>query len=140
MKLPANIDNNKTMGLLLSLVDTPLCNSMNELLKQGWQIFVVSQSRGRCYYGPKYITIPAWALKRKEHNYWLWYVAHEFAHAYTAGDNHGQRFMRKLKEICPTDCVHFELGYKPQNATIAGISESETKGQLHTFSDSMYDL
>lgn len=128
MKLPANIDLHSTIGLALSLSGSGIESYFDELISKGWQFFIVRQNRGRCYYGPKYITIPLWAINRKEHNYWIWYLSHEMAHAYTKGDNHGQEFMKKLKEICPADCIHFELEYKPQNATIAGISESEVKG------------
>jgi len=125
MKLPAGIDNNLTMRLLVSLGNSPLAAQYKELAAKGWQFFVVDQVRGRCYYGPKYITIPQWALSeaqnKAKHNYWVWYVAHEMSHAYNPGDHHGARFMNTLKQICPEDCVGYELGYKPQQAMAAGI-------------------
>lgn len=29
--------------------------------------------------------------------------------------------MEALKSVCPEDCIHYELGYKPRNAAAAGI-------------------
>ncbi len=91
----------------------------------GWRFFGVKQSRGRCYYRSKVITIPAWALTTKPIDYKEWYVSHEMAHAFSFidghNDNHGPFFMEMLKAICPSDCVHYELAYKPSNASAAGI-------------------
>lgn len=96
----------------------------------GWRFFGVKQTRGRCYYGPKVITIPEWVLSRAT-DYKEWYIAHEMAHAYSyldgKTDNHGPNFMEMLKSICPPDCIHYELGYKPQNASAAGIRLPSTK-------------
>lgn len=92
------------------------------LLEKGWRIYTVNQSRGRCYGGwKKVITIPVWAIKR-EVGYKTWYIAHELAHAFDECiHNHGPEFMEWLKAICPEDCIHFELTYKPRNAASAGI-------------------
>lgn len=111
----------------------------------GWRFYVVDAKCGRCYYSHRVITVPLWlwdtlqidnniyrALQQPatlaEHiKYRAWYVSHEMAHAYnfiSHGDQvgaHGPRFMNELRMICPTDCIHFELSYKPKNANAAGI-------------------
>lgn len=88
---------------------------------RGWKFYSVNQTRGACYYREKVITIPMWAID-KGVQYKTWYISHELAHAYdTARSNHGDPFMQQLKVICPSDCIHFELGYKPRNAARNGI-------------------
>lgn len=91
------------------------------LLKDGWRIYCVSQSRGRCYGRERVITIPLWATKR-DRTFITWYISHELAHAYDRClHNHGPQFMEWLKQICPADSIQHELGYKPRNARAAGI-------------------
>jgi hypothetical protein len=86
-----------------------------------WKFYAVNQSRGRCFFDSKTITIPMFAINRGI-DYKTWYISHELSHAFAgAHANHGPEFMRWLKQICPKDCVHFELGYKPRNAAAAGI-------------------
>lgn len=93
------------------------------LVNAGWRFYCVDQTRGRCYYRQKVITIPSWAILSKKPGYKCWYVCHEMAHAYDkTRSNHGPEFMAKLIEICPDDCIHYELGYKPRNASSAGIT------------------
>jgi hypothetical protein len=93
--------------------------------QHGWKFYPVSQSRGRCYYRPKVITIPVHAIVRAI-DYKTWYISHEMAHAYDASrSNHGDPFMRKLIEICPPEFVHHELGYKPRNAARNGIAKPD---------------
>lgn len=93
----------------------------NLLMEQGWEIFVVDQGAGRCYYSKRLITIPAWAYK-KGAAYTNYYLAHELAHA-KAGPKakHGPEFMAAFKSLCEPENWHYELGYKPQHATKAGI-------------------
>ena len=92
------------------------------LLSDGWSIYTVNQTRGRCYYQAKIITIPVWCLNHhKGIGYKIWYISHELAHTFAKGDNHGSLFMEQLIRICPKDYLHFELGYKPRNASKAGI-------------------
>lgn len=98
-----------------------------ELLFKDWRIYVVSSRRGWCKYKTKEISIPLWAVL-KGSDYANWYVAHEMSHAfvYEAGyrnEQHGQVFMTFLKNICPAEFLHLELGYKPRNANSAGISQ-----------------
>lgn len=93
----------------------------------GWRFYGVRQTRGQCYGKSKVITIPEWVLSRAI-DYKEWYVCHEMAHAFNYIDNnykymngHDERFMEMLIAICPSDCVHYELEYKPRNAAAAGI-------------------
>ena len=120
-KLPANIDHALTAELLF--LDFP---PMAEACEREWSFYVVAQSRGRCYYHIKTITVPVWAFSRNktEAGYLLWYLAHEIAHS-IAGPfaKHGPAFMLTLKRICPAHCIHYELGYKPRNAAAAGIAQ-----------------
>lgn len=93
--------------------------------------FAVDQSRGRAYYnrkGRRIVTIPVHAIDRdKTHpGYLAWYVAHELAHHYDQFANrvssgHGENFMHWLKQLCPKEYQHYELGYKPRFARAAGI-------------------
>jgi hypothetical protein len=100
---------------------------VRELINLGWKIYAVDQSRGRCYYSSKVITIPTWAIRRGT-IYFTWYVSHECAHAYNhinkTCDIHGPNFMEWLKRICPENAIHHELGYKPRNAAAAGIGKT----------------
>lgn len=96
-----------------------------DLLSNEWDIYVVDHNRGRCYYDTKTITIPAWAITKRDIGYKIYYIAHEFAHAFTRGDNHGSKFMSKLKQLCPLEYVHHELDYKPRAAKAAGISRRD---------------
>jgi len=103
-------------------VDQSVKDKAKELLLLNWKIYVVNQSRGRCYYKQKTITIPSWVLLTKSTDYKIWYICHEMAHALaTVKDNHGPAFMATLISICPKRCVEFELEYKPRNARSAGI-------------------
>lgn len=58
------------------------------------------------------------------HGYAIYYVSHECSHV-IAGHSakHGPDFMAVLKRICPVQYIHYETGYKPQNAAAAGISK-----------------
>ena len=113
----------KTAELLMMEFPSDLSYHLQNLIEHfKYEIFVVDQQRGRCYFSEKVITIPVWAFKHGK-EYLDWYLSHELAHAY-AGPfaKHGPLFMKKLKEICPANAIHLELGYKPRNAAAAGIS------------------
>lgn len=98
----------------------------NALCKQGWTFYVVDQTRGRCYYSKKQITIPMHAWRRKADGYLLYYISHEAAHAYAGHEaGHGPEFMQWLKRICPSELVHYELAYKPKAAMAAGIAPKD---------------
>ena len=104
-------------------------NAASDLIDAGFCFYVVDQIRGRCYFDHRVITIPAFVFGKPETNkYVSWYLAHECAHGFNflschyEQDNHGPMFMQELKRICPADSLHFETGYKPRNATAAGIS------------------
>lgn len=107
-----------------------------DLISKGWRIYAVDQRRGTCYLHRKVITIPVWVIKNNHGNgkELCWYLSHELAHAYAwihdrCGD-HGPKFMRWLKQICPPDCIHYELGYKPRNAKAAGIRAPADTGDI----------
>ena len=127
-KKPALIDSTKTLELIEfieSIEFSAFRNTFNELDKSNWRFYPVKQSRGRCYYLNKTITIPVFAWS-KGIDYLTYYIAHEMAHA-IAGSlaKHGQQFMQVFKNICPKEYQHYELGYKPRNATAAGITAED---------------
>jgi hypothetical protein len=107
------------------------------LRDNGWRFYAVEQARGACYYSEKVITIPVWAILRRTVPYKTWYISHEIAHAIAmARDNcgdHGPDFMKALQEICPLDCVHHELGYKPRLAKAAGIVDPASHKPIDMF-------
>lgn len=121
---PANILQAETFKLQAGLYITwQVQKVINSLRQQGWRFYIVNQSRGRCYYKAKIITLPIWALQ-KPNGYFNWYTAHECAHTFAQNDNHGPIFMHYLKKICPEEYWHFETNYKPGNAKSAGISKT----------------
>ena len=104
------------------LLEYKICQQDN------WRFYLVNQSRGRCYYEHKVITIPFFVLRREETNkgYIDWYVSHEIAHVYNDWkEQHGPRFMATLKRICPPASWHYETSYKKRNAVSAGISQCQ---------------
>lgn len=110
-----------------------LDRAVRALVEQGWKIVVADQRRGHCFFGSKSLITPLWAWKLGT-QYYSWYLSHEVAHACVGkGHNHDQIFMSKLKELCPTDALHFELGYKPRAAKKAGIKSSTRR----TFEDTL---
>jgi predicted metal-dependent hydrolase len=104
-----------------------LPKSVKEYMKllgsEGWRFYPVNQTRGRCYFGDKVITIPRHAFQR-EPEYLTYYICHEMAHAYAGWEaNHGPEFMKEFKRICPQEYWKYELNYKPRNAKSAGIDD-----------------
>jgi predicted metal-dependent hydrolase len=121
---PKKVEVIKTLELIASMQDIPtLALRYKELIAAEWQIFVVYQRRGQCYPTKKWITIPLWALEKPK-GYWIYYVAHEFAHSNTHHyrEVHGPEFMAEMKRLCPEEYHHHELGYKQDQATQAGIT------------------
>ena len=93
-----------------------------ELQGKDWRFYAVSQDRGTCYLDAKVITIPDWVIIKRPIKEKIWYISHELSHAFdTSRSAHGPAFMSILKDICPEDCIEYELGYKPRNARAAGI-------------------
>lgn len=94
-----------------------------QLIKDGWTFQVVKQSRGRCYFKQKTITIPFWVLKYEASKV-RWYISHEMSHALTGPmHDHDDFFMQNLKRICPLEDQHWEYSYKPQAAKRNGLSQ-----------------
>ena len=124
---PRKIDEFKTLGMIAALKDFPVLQARyEELVKNGWIVYVVNQNRGMCNYTHKCITVPLWAIdKGKGHGYWVYYIAHEFSHTDTFThyeQSHGPKFQARLKELCPIEYIHYELGYKAVQASKAGIT------------------
>ena len=119
---PANISQEHYSKLFVGVAPVIRTHAI-KLLKDDWKIHPVAQTRGRCYFNAKLITIPTWAIDRSI-EYKSWYIAHELAHAYDKCKHmHGPEFMEWLKIICPKEFIHYELGYKPRNASAAGIGK-----------------
>lgn len=97
------------------------------LIAQGWRFYATNTQCGTCYENSKVITIPLHAFRRGA-QYKTYYICHEMSHALVgAKHQHSAVFMRKLIDICPEDCIHYEIGYKPRNAMAAGISSIKSK-------------
>lgn len=125
MKAIRCIDHGATIKLHSALSqNVALSQYYKELRAQGYKFYVVDQSRGRCYYISKLITIPIWAIKRGI-SYLTWYIAHEMSHAYAytmhKDRGHGPFFQQQLLRICPSEYVHHENGYKPKHLAQAMI-------------------
>lgn len=91
------------------------------LHSQGWEFFAVDQSRGRCYYKTKTITIPVWAMQ-KSTEYLEWYVCHEISHVIAGHKaSHGTTFQKVLASLCSQRAIRFELTYKAREVVRAGI-------------------
>jgi hypothetical protein len=92
------------------------------LLSQGWKFYAVDQSRGRCYFQRKVITIPIWAMQ-KSIQYREWYVCHEMSHAVAGVQaKHGIAFQQVLKSLCSQESIKYELTYKAREVVRAGIA------------------
>lgn len=120
---PRNISRDGMIQLFQSVPES-VRTIARKLRDDGWRFYAVDQNRGRCYPFQKVITIPCWVIRRSIQQK-TWYICHEMAHAIVLpehpNESHGKIFMDCLISICPADCVHFELDYKPRNAAIAGI-------------------
>lgn len=125
---PSRIVKAKTVQIYTGLKYATVQKYRTLLELQGWEFFCVEQTRGRCYYLDRRITIPAWAFQHKDPEYWIYYLSHEMAHAFIGyaaglGQPHGTKFMEMFKDICPVNLRHYELEYMPKMAKAAGISE-----------------
>ncbi len=121
---PKLVDKFLSDSLIDAIAGVSIYETYQKLIDNGWNVYVVSQRRGYCHMLFKIITIPAWVTKHEDQGYWLYYVAHEFAHALgDIGDNHNQRFMERFMKLCPVSLQHYETEYKPRNAANAGISK-----------------
>lgn len=102
-----------------------------DLAENDWRFYAVDQDRGRCYHADKVITIPVWAIDKRDTGFKIWYISHEISHAFAGWKaKHGPVFMDWLQKVCPPEFVHHELGYKPRNAASAGIRKP---GEIDTW-------
>ena len=115
----------------ISLVRDAYGPCLTNYICDEWNIFCVNQKRGKCIPSIKTITIPFWTFCQGDPAYWIYYLAHELAHAITfidnANDIHGPIFMSNFKRLCPVELQHYEYGYKPRNAARAGVARKEMK-------------
>ena len=99
-----------------------------------WDIYCCDVKRGFCRPQSKYITIPLWTTGEgmrcstpvdlyNKPMVWVYYIAHELAHAVADTCKHSSKFYEAFKRLCPEELQHYELGYKPRNAKAAGIKE-----------------
>lgn len=91
------------------------------LTGSGWTFYAVDQTRGRCRYNQKVITIPVWCMQKSK-RYIEWYICHEMSHAiagYKA--NHGIQFQKVLQSLCSNEAMQYELTYKAREVVRAGI-------------------
>jgi len=119
---PYKVCQDKTMELRNKWVPSILAGLefSDKVIVNTYTFYAVNQHKGRCSYRRKLILIPTWVWRNEKEL--TWYVAHEIAHIFAYDDNHGPKFMEQLKRICPSDVIHYELNYKPRNASSAGIS------------------
>lgn len=134
----------------VNVIAETLCEMSGNTIPEDVKIYAVNQRRGYWTPGKRYITIPVWAIQKSlgeggykyASGYDIYYIAHELAHMvitefqraeyrntgrvsnYTS---HGPEFMREFKKLCPEEYWHYELGYKPRNARMAGITMPKGK-------------
>lgn len=123
--IPKSVDYSASQDMFKANITPTMKDAILTARAAGWVFYAVNQTRGRCHYRSKVITIPVWALV-KSILYKQWYISHELSHVFAVGDNHGQKFMAQLIRICPPEAIHFELNYKPRNAGNAGIVNPES--------------
>lgn len=100
----------------------PLASALATVEAKGYRIAVQDTTRGKTKYRAKTVSVPLWAMRHKNPDYCLYYLAHELAHVIAYGHGHDLVFMQALMRICPPELVHYELEYKPTMAKAAGIS------------------
>lgn len=129
----------------VKVIAETLCEMSGTTIPNDVNLYAVNQSAGYWTPSKRYITIPTWVFKtsegkagfRKKQGYDIYYIAHELAHMVVTElqrkhrkelgylpvySSHGPEFMREFKKICPEEYWHYELGYKPRNARMAGIT------------------
>jgi hypothetical protein len=106
-----------------------LLDKYKAYIPEGWNIVVVDQRSGFCYYDYNWITIPMWTFRRSA-EYFEYYVCHELSHIDNAihynktGRSykmHGEKFYDEFKRICPKHLQRFEYNYKPRAAFKYGV-------------------
>ncbi len=104
-----------------------LYNHLKVKVLDTFRMYVCDVRNGRTSYGKKYLTVPKWAYEDKREGYFVYYVAHELAHAFSylngTNDQHGKHFYHFYSKLCPVEYQHYELEYKIRNAKRFGINE-----------------
>lgn len=120
--IPKKVDKILTKTLMTGL-DPKVASFYEELYYKGWSFYASDFKRasGLCYSSGTILVSVAFLLSASKGQK-MWLLSHEMAHAYAGIENqHNQVFMEWLKKICPKECIHYELSYKPRNASKAGI-------------------
>lgn len=125
IRKPRNIDYDQSARLQSK------CIANDITLPPGWELYVTKSNRGQARSNSQTCTVPLWATVKDfagkvAPDFELYYAAHEAAHAwnYHNGDrpDHGPKFYKEFKRLCPANLWHYELSYKKRNAKAAGIS------------------
>lgn len=125
--VPNKIDNSRTLKFGNNDRLHPRIQAkVDELHSKGWRFFVADHTSSWAQRTTKVIVI-CLSHWHSDHDYYNYVVAHECAHAQNwedglVNENHGPKFMAALIQICPDEWLHYEIGYKPRNATAAGIT------------------
>lgn len=125
MFTPKMVNHALTLSLFSIALKAPdrLALAFKQVKNAGYKFYVVDQTRGRCYFVQKVITIPDWVLTKRRPEYFHWYLAHELSHALAGYQaKHGEAFQRQLLAICPPESIQYETNYKRRNAARAQIA------------------
>jgi len=123
---------NKRMPELESILFTGCSEATKEwartLIQNHWTFVVADTANGSWSWNQtRTITIGRRHCESLRPGYKEYIICHEMAHAFNKdADSHGPKFMEWLKRICPQEFIHYELEYKPRNATAAGIGVVKT--------------
>jgi predicted SprT family Zn-dependent metalloprotease len=134
--IPNNISNNAALAQRMTeiLKSSHIYPHARIAHEHGVRFFLTTQNSGRAYWhhsskNRRVVTIPEYPFLRESHKprYGEYYICHELAHIHSwvtygrNADAHGPKFMRAFTKICPPEIQHYELEYKPRNASSAGI-------------------
>lgn len=94
----------------------PIAREYNRLKTLDWRVIVKDIDRGFCNQHDKLIVIPLWAFKHTNHEFPIYYLAHELAHVDTELDTptapHGTEWRAKFMQLCPKNLVKYDLNYR----------------------------
>ena len=97
--------------------------SIPKRLRNKIKVFVTNTHTGYFSSIEDYLTVPL-AAETKGKDYFLYYLAHEFAHK--GSRLHDKEFYKLFREFCPKEFQHYELDYKPRGAKLSkGVRKDE---------------
>lgn len=137
MRLPPRI--NRVFTKMFRIISADMMERAGYDPIPDWDIYCCDVKRGFCKPESKVITIPLWTTGESPNHgtpndlwgksmVWVYYIAHELAHAVADTVKHGPEFYEAFRRLCPEELQHYELGYKPRNAKAAGIKFKERQG------------